>query len=107
MKTEALDFATRMELFIPRESPLGIEICCEADLRRVVQHLKKEFGGEITDKAEGPDSIAWRLLIEGRIVMVSLSDWGDFPLSVSSKDASAEDLMGRIRASLENLAVSG
>jgi hypothetical protein len=39
--------------------------------------------------------------------MVSLSDWGDFPLSVSSKDASAEDLMGRIRASLENLAVSG
>jgi hypothetical protein len=99
-----------MKLFFPKESKLGTEICCEAstraDFKRIVQHLQEQFGSKVKGKAEGPDSIAWKLMIEEKIVVISLSDWGLFPLSVSSQHPSAHDLITRIGRSLETLSAA-
>lgn len=96
-----------MKIFIPKANEEKLEICCEAstraDFKRIVRHMQKEFGGRILNKAEGPGSVIWRLLIENKEIAVDLSDWGIFPLSVFTTDKSAEDLFTRLRQSLEQL----
>jgi hypothetical protein len=96
-----------MKIFVPKANEGKLEICCEvstrADFKRVVHHIEKEFDGRVLNKAEGPGSIIWRLEIEGKEIAIDLSDWGIFPLSITTTDKTAEGLMARIQQSMEQL----
>lgn len=94
-----------MNVRLCRSSAGVLEARCEApswdDFQTIIRHLKKEFGGRVVDKAEGPDARAWRLLVEDKEIVVHQWDIGE--LYIFAKAAIGEDVVTRVAQSLKPL----
>ena len=94
-----------MNVLLRRSGNGVLEARCEApswnDFLKIVRHVKKEFGGRVVDKSEGPDARAWRLRVAGKDIVVHQWDIGE--LYIFANDAAGEDVVARLAESLKQL----